>query len=384
MPPPRGRTQKAPIVDISDSSSRASEDNVAPTEPKLKKNPVILHYAAENPDKPDAKMNGPYGMFSQCSPLSPTARAKTLTKRKRATINRKVSSSSKRRIASETRADNKISETNGISRKEREESSLFEPVNGWQEDGDADVEMLNPPSTPASSARTQSLKGTEHITATTRGNRSKRPIVFGSGSECSDSDSDSDAGSNIVVSTQSNSTLKISQNLLITSPLPEDISVIDEYIGILNKLASEAAAISAHKRIIVDLAKEEAAISLVIGGLPAEENQHLATIAHTCARGIQADMANPSIATDMSAIQAAIEKCNKEAEISRQSMPGIMAKREEELEARRLDACSKKEAALLEWRTGSGSDIDSLLKVKEDLEREGGMAMAFELGRRME
>jgi hypothetical protein len=86
----------------------------------------------------------------------------------------------------------------------------------------------------------------------------------------------------------------------------------------------------------------------------------------------------------MSAIQAAIEKCNKEAEISRQSMPGIMAKREEELEARRLDACSKKEAALLEWRTGSGSDIDSLLKVKEDLEREGGMAMAFELGRRME
>ena len=209
------------------------------------------------------------------------------------------------------------------------------------------------------------------------------------------SDFGSNANSDIVVLTkpcpvmtapsiQPDPTTKILQRFLEISPLSGDYSLIDEYINVLDKLAAQDAASGARKRSIDELANEEATITLAIEGLPAEEKQHLAAIAQACAKGIQTDMATSSIATDMSAIQAAIETRNKEAEVSRQSVLGMMTKRAEELRTRRLDVRRRREAALEEWKVNSNFDTLSLQETKERLEKEGGMAMAVELGRRIE
>ena len=44
----------------------------------------------------------------------------------------------------------------------------------------------------------------------------------------------------------------------------------------------------------------------------------------------------------------------------------------------------RREAALEEWKVNSNFDTLSLQETKERLEKEGGMAMAVELGRRIE
>lgn len=209
------------------------------------------------------------------------------------------------------------------------------------------------------------------------------------------SDFGSNANSDIVVLTkpcpvmtapsiQPDPTTKILQRFLEISPLSGDYSLIDEYINVLDKLAAQHAASGARKRSIDELANEEATITLAIEGLPAEEKQHLATIAQACAKGIQADMATLSIATDMSAIQAAIETRNKEAEVSRQSVLGMMTKKAEELRTQLVNVHRKREAALEGWKVNSNFDTLSLQETKERLEKEGGMAMAVELGRRIE
>jgi bacterioferritin (cytochrome b1) len=394
MWPPHGKSQKAPIVDISDSSSQASEDNVLPREPP-RTNRVALHYAAKNPDKPDARANGRYGMFSQCSPLSSYLLTKTLAKRKRVSDGNK-----EMRIASRSKK-NKSSEMNKMSRKDREESPIFEPEEGWgvqiQDDVDADAVMLSPPSTPASKNRLPMRKKSPSAAGAIRTSRSKRPSVIKTKPSSFESNCDfgSNARSNIIVSTkpcpvmtapsiQPDSTTKILQGFLDISPLSGDYSLIDEYIYVLDKLAAQDAANGARKRSIDELANEEATITLAIEGLPAEEKQHSATIAQACAKGIQTDMATSSIATDMSAIQAAIETRNKEAEVSRQSVLGMMMKRAEELRTQRLEVRRRREAALEEWKVNSNFDTLSLQETKERLEKEGGMAMAVELGRRIE
>ena len=95
-------------------------------------------------------------------------------------------------------------------------------------------------------------------------------------------------------------------------------------------------------------------------------------------------MATLSIATDMSAIKAAIETHNEEAEVSRQSVLGMMTKKAEELRTQLVNVHRKREAALEGWKVNSNFDTLSLQETKERLEKEGGMAMAVELGRRIE
>ncbi|KAF7680809.1 hypothetical protein GT037_002460 [Alternaria burnsii] len=393
MSSPHGKSQKAPIVDISDSSSQASEDNVLPREPP-RANRVALHYAAENPDKPDARANGQYGMFSQCSPLSSHLPTKTLAKRKKVSGNNKEMRNTSRL----KKKKNKRPETNKMS---REESPLFEPEEGWgvqiQDDIDADAVMLSPPSIPASENRLPMRKESRSAAVAISTSRSKRPSLIKTKPSSFESNCDfgSNASSNIVVSTKPcavmtapstkpDFTTKILQGFLDISPLSGDYSLIDEYIDVLDKLAAQDAASGSRKRLIDELANEEATITLAIEGLPAEEQRHFAAIAQTCAKGIQTDMATSSIATDMSAIQAAIETRNKEAEVSRQSVLGMMTKREEELRTQRLDVRRRREVALEEWKVTSNLDTLSLQEAKERLEKEGGMAMAVELGRRIE
>jgi hypothetical protein len=293
---------------------------------------------------------------------------------------------------------NKKPEMNKMS---REESPLFEPEEGWgaqiRDDIDADALMLSPPSTLASENRLPMRKKSRSAAVTIRTSRSKRPSVIKTKPSSFESNCDfgSNASSNIVVSTKPcpvmtapstkpGFTTKILKGFLDSSPLSGDYSLIDEYIDVLNKLAAQDAASGSRKRSTDELENEEATITLAIGGLPAEEKQHLAAIAQACAKGIQADMATLSIATDMSAIQAAIETRNKEAEVSRQSVLGMMTKRAEELRTRRLDVRRRREAALEEWKVNSNFDTLSLQETKERLEKEGGMAMAVELGRRIE
>jgi hypothetical protein len=391
MSSPHGKSQKAPIVDISDSSSQASEDNILPREPP-RTNRVALHYAAENPDKPDARANGQYGMFSQCSPLSSHLPTKTPAKRKR------VSGGNKEMRNAGRLRKNKRPEMNKMS---REESPLFEPEEGWgaqiQDDIDADAVVLSPPSTPASENRLPMRKKSRSAAVAIHTSRSKRPSVIKTKPSSFESNCDfgSNASSNIVVSTRPcpvmtapstkpDFTTKILKGSLDISPLSGDYSLIDEYIDVLDKLAAQDAASGSRKRSIDELANEEATTTLTIEGLPAEEKQHLAAITQACAKGIQADMATLSIATDMSAIQAAIESRNKEAEVSRQSVLGMMTKRAEELRTERLDVRRRREAALEEWKVNSNFDTLSLQETKERLEKEGGMAMAVELGRRVE
>lgn len=228
MSSPHGKSQKAPIVDISDSSSQASEDNVLPREPP-RANRVALHYAAENPDKPDARANGQYGLFSQCSPLSSHLPTKTLAKRK------KVSGSNKemRNTSRLKKKKNKRPETNKMSRGE---SPLFEPEESWgvqiQDDIDAGAVMLSPPSIPASESRLPMRKESRSAAVAISTSRSKRPSLIKTkpSSFVSNCDFGSDASSNIVVSTKPcpvmtapstkpDFTTKILQGFLDISPL---------------------------------------------------------------------------------------------------------------------------------------------------------------------
>ncbi|CAN9201654.1 unnamed protein product [Alternaria sp. RS040] len=384
MSSPHGKSQKAPIVDISDSSSQASEDNVLPREPP-RANRVALHYAAENPDKPDARANGQYGLFSQYSPLSSHLPTKTLAKRK------KVSGSNKemKNTSRLKKKKNKRPETNKMS---REESPLFEPEESWgvqiQDDIDAGAVMLSPPSIPASESRLPMRKESRSAAVAISTSRSKRPSLIKTKPSsffqhrrldetlpCHDSALDEARFHN-------QDTAGIPRHLPLC--LSGDYSLIDEYIDVLDELAAQDAASGSRKRSIAELANEEATITLAIEGIPAEEQRHFAAISQACAKGIQTDMATSSIATDMSAIQAAIETRNKEAEVSRQSVLGMMTKREEELRTQRLDVRCRREVALEEWKVTSNLDTLSLQEAKERLEKEGGMAMAVELGRRIE
>jgi hypothetical protein len=298
-------------------------------------------------------------MFSQVSPLP-------LAKRKRASVNERVYGGSKKKKTTEVLEDDAISGKNGMSRQEREESPLFEPEAGFQTAIDANIDMLSPPLTPPSNTRLRSSKKGQPVAIS--GSRSKRPVIVEGGL------SSSDISSNIVI---------LSRDLLETSLLPGNVLFTDDYIKLLEEITSKAAATSAHERLIDEFAKEKAAIALEIEGLAAEEKLYLATIAQACAKGIQADMATPSIAADMFAIQAAIEKHNKEAEISRQGVRGTMERREEELDARRLEVHHKREAALEKWKEEFRSDTEALEEKKQRLERDGGIAMAVELGRRI-
>ncbi|KAG9194803.1 hypothetical protein G6011_04838 [Alternaria panax] len=331
MSPLRRTARKAPILDIIDSSSQASEDNVPPEE-SPRTNRVVLHYAAENPDKLEAKTNSHYEMFSRCSLLSSPAPIKMLARRKRTTVDKGTSDRSKKRTSAKVLVKNKISKMKAVSREGRDESPLFEPEDGWgmymQNDVNADTVMLSPRMTLASNDRLTNRQKGQSVAVFIRGNRSKRPIIVES--ESSSSDSESNTDSNIVVSMQSNPRSEMPLGRINLSSLSGDDSLIEDYIDNLDELAAEDAAIGARKRFIDELANEESAIALVIEGLPAEEKHHLASVARACAKGIQADMATPSIATDTSAIQAAMEKRNREAEVLRQSVPGMMVKREEE------------------------------------------------------
>jgi len=367
MPPLHTRAQKARVVDISDSSSQASEDNSPPAKIDPKANRVRLHYAAANPDRPNAGTNGRYGMFSQVDPRlpPPATPSKTVAKRKRATLDKTGS--------------NKKSGMKDMS-GEREQSPLFELESDPQQG--ADAVMLSPPSTPSSKVRLPSRKKGKSTTTListvfTPGRRRQRLIVIES--ESSSSDSDSNTNSNIVVATKHNLTTKATKDLIATSTMTGDVSVVDEYISILKDIATHSSKVAQHEQDLETLAEEEAIISLAINGLADAEEEELAAIAQACARGIKNDMADPNIATDFTAIQAAIEKRNKEAEVARQAVPEVMAERKEELEAKRLQARYKRQA-LEEEKTDS--EWEKLQERKSELENRGGMAMAFEMGKR--
>jgi len=353
------RAQKSRVVDMSDSSSQASEDNSPPAKIDPKANRVRQHYAAMNPDRPNAGTNGRYGMFSQVDPRlpPPATPSKTVAKRKRATLDKREADGNKKSGTKDNSGD-------------REESPLFEPESDRQQD--ADISILSPPSTPSTNVRLPSRKKGK----LTLGCRAHKPIVIESSSSCSDSDSDTD--SDIVVATQDNPTTKATKDLIATSDMPGDVSVVNEYINVLKAIATHSSETAKHYQVIGTLAEEDA-ISLALDGLADEEGNQYADIAQACARGIKDDMADPNIATDFTAIQAAIEKRNKEAEVARQAVPEIIEKRKEVLEAERIQARYKREA-LEEERTDS--DCEKLHERKKQLENRGGMAMGFELGKR--
>jgi len=361
------RAQKARVVVDSDSSSQASGDNSPPAKIDPKANRVRQHYAAMNPHRPNAGINGRYGMFSQVDPRlpPPVTPSKTVAKRKRATMDKTGS--------------NKKSEMKDIS-GEREQSPLFEPESGGQQD--ANTVMLSPPSTPSANVRLPSRKkgkstATPLSTVFALGRRRHKPIVIESGSSGSDSESDTD--SNIVVATQDDLATKATKELIATSAMPGDVSVVDEYISILKDIPINCSETAKHYQDIETLAEEEDAISLALDGLADEQEQEYADIAQACARGIKHDMAEPNIAVDFTAIQASIEKRNKEAEVARQAVPEAMAERKQELEAQKFQARYKREA-LKEEKTDS--EWEKLQERKSELENRGGMAMAFELGMR--
>ncbi|KAI4672411.1 uncharacterized protein J4E78_000912 [Alternaria triticimaculans] len=248
------RAQKARVVVDSDSSSQASEDNSPPAKIDPKANRVRQHYAAMNPDRPNAETNGKYGMFSQVDPRlpPPATPSKTVAKRKRATMDKTGS--------------NKKSEMKDIS-GEREQSPLFEPESDGQQD--ADTVMLSPPSTPSANVRLPSRKkgkstATPLSTVFALGRRRHKPIVIESGSSGSDSDSDSDTNSNIVVATQDDLATKATKELIATSAMPGDVSVVDEYISILKDIATHSPETAKHYQVIETLAEEEEDISLAL------------------------------------------------------------------------------------------------------------------------
>ncbi|KAI4709454.1 hypothetical protein J4E89_005470 [Alternaria sp. Ai002NY15] len=304
----RRRAQKTRVMDTSDSSSQASEDNSPPAKIDPKANRFREHYAAMNPDRPSAETNGRYGMFSQVDPRlpPPATPSKTVAKRKRATMDKTGS--------------NKKSGMKDMS-GEREQSPLFEPESDGQQDADT-----------------------------------------------------------VMLTTEDNLTIKATKDLIATSAMPGDVSVVDEYISILKDIVTHSSETAKHSQVIETLAEEEATISLALDGLADEEEQEYADIAQACALCIKDDMAEPDIAADFIAIQASIEKRNKEAEVARQAVPEIMAKRKEELEAQKFQARYKREA-LEEERTDS--DWEKLQEKKSELENRGGMAMGFELGKRL-
>lgn len=365
------RAQKTRVVDISDSSSQASEDNSPPAKIDPKANRVRQHYAAMNPDRPNAVTTGRYGMFSQVDPRlpPPATPSKTAAKRKRASLDKREADSNKKSGLKDDSGD-------------REESPLFEPESDGQQD--ADTVMLSPPSTPSANLRLPSRKkgkstATPLYTVFALGRRRHKPIVIESGSSGSDSDSDSDTNSNIVVATQDSPTTKATKDLIATSAMPGDVSVVDEYISILKDIATHSSETAKHYQVIETLAEEEEDISLALDGLADEEEQEYTAIAQACAQGIQNDMQDPIVIAEMSTIQAAITKRNEEAEKARRAVPEIMTNRKEVLEAEKSQARHKRET-LEEERTDS--EWERLQERKSELENRGGMAMAFELGKR--
>ncbi|KAI4623919.1 hypothetical protein J4E80_003731 [Alternaria sp. BMP 0032] len=369
------RAQKTRVVDSSDSSSQASEDNSPPAKIDPKANRFRQHYAAMNPDRPNAETNGKYGMFSLVDTRlpPPATPSKTAAKRKRASLDKREADSNKKSGLKDDSGD-------------REESPLFEPESDGQQD--ADTVMLSPPSTPSANLRLPSRKkgkstATPLSTVLALRRRRHKPIVIESGSSGSgsdsDSDYDSDTNSNIVVATQDNLTTNATKDLIATSAMPGDVSVVDEYISILKDIATNSSETAKHYQAIETLAEEEEDISLALDGLADEEEQEYADIAQACALCIKDDMAEPDIAADFTAIQAAIERRNKEAEEARQAVPEAMAKKKEELEAKRLQVRYKRED-LEEERTDS--EWEKLQERKSELENRGGMAMGFELGKR--
>jgi hypothetical protein len=366
----QSKAQKARVVDISDSSSQASEDNSLPARIDPKANRVRLHYAAPNPDRPNSGTMGRYGMFSQCSPSlpAPPIPSKTPAKGKRKTMDKRGADSNKKLKKKDPRA-------------EREVSPLFEPEHGWQEE--ADIDIPSPPSTSSSNVRLpirKKGKGTA-ILSSSHSRRAHRPIVLER--DPPSSDPDSDTSSNIAIATIHNLTPKATKDLIAASSLPGDVSRVDEYIDTLQKIADHAIESSKREQAIATLTKEETAVSLALNDLPAEEQQHYINITQACAKGISTDMATPIMTTDMSTIQAAIAARNEEAETARAAVPEMMAKRKEELEAQMQQVRYKKEGLVQDQEEKASFQRGELQEMKAELEEQGSIAMALELGKRL-
>jgi hypothetical protein len=356
----RRRAQKSlVVVDISsDSSSQASENNAPEpvVDPNLNRH--VAHYQASNPDAPDDSMNGKYGMFS----LTPRVPKTVSAKRKRALRDGRGTGSNKK----------KSGRKHGGVACQRAESPLFEPEDGYTDQQDSDVEglvMLTPSPTPTSSIRHKNGKGVATPT---------RDILI----ESSSSSSDSDADVTFSAPQHQDTTLKNPKDILTSYPLPGNASLVDESIDVLSSLHKHTV-YNVHDDAIHALDREVAHLAACLASLPAEEAQLLAVIAHDCAKGIQADMASLPASADLFSVQAALERRNAEAETARQALPSQMRGKREELEAQKVRVQDMRGEEAVEAREAEETTAITGFKWRKFvLEREGGMVMAYELGRR--
>jgi hypothetical protein len=318
-------------------------------------------------------MIGQYGMFSQSNAASPHGAKTSSAKPKQASKDGRGAHGSK---------DKSHRKREGAG-EEREKSPLFEPEDGYKETNFAteteDVTMSALSPTPVIDTLVKRKRRGKCATILRQSSRHKRPIPIKS----------SDSYLEVTIpeprlTQQQGLTPEKLQGMYEASPLPGNASLVDEHMRVIEALCALSSQDSEHTTTIQVCDKEDTDLLKHLAGLCTEESQRLAVIAQDLAYSIEADIKFLTTSANLSCYQTALEKRHAEAAEARHALSLLMAKKKMELEMKRGEVKAKRDAAVEAQEEAVKGQLEELKKRKVELEVEGGMAMAYELGRRVE
>ncbi|RAR08230.1 hypothetical protein DDE83_006071 [Stemphylium lycopersici] len=197
--------------------------------------------------------------------------------------------------------------------------------------------------------------------------------------------SPSDANTNTPPSPHHSLTLHAEQaqpilSTLTPTSLPGTPAQIPTYLTILSTLQTHTATLASHTRTISTLSAQIANLTANLSLLRAGQKAAQDRIARGLALAIQTDMSDPGVNGDMTCIQDALAKRRQEAEVERKEVLGAIEGRKAELEAELGRVRVEMEGVVRERGLVEG-EMEGLKGRKEEVEREGGVGLGFELGK---
>ncbi|KAL6710099.1 hypothetical protein ACN47E_009890 [Coniothyrium glycines] len=363
MTPNQSQPEKDKIIDISSDASEAEEENQPEYDTDGEQNLKAKRWAIPQPLTPDSKLlkTGEYGMFSGSARSRLRLSRSLLGKRRH--DGQVQSSPTKRHSALAHRHANSSG---------REESPLFEPE--YSSPNRAGV-LTSPSSSTTRRAENRALRGTKRFTQ--RARRGRAIVVEDLRSDTEPEEEYQSQGIG-----RSNQALENIRTIFESSPLPGNATLVREYQEVLQNMCAHYNTNITSSKTIAALRKEDADLAAAIENSPAQEAKDIEAVAQACAAAIQADMR--SITLDMDAIEEAMNRRREEAKLGRQELMKLTQVNRECWERRRLEIAEQLAKAREELQTAASGEIAELHERKQRLEKEGGMALAFELGRNYE
>ncbi|KAH7356117.1 hypothetical protein BKA66DRAFT_574858 [Pyrenochaeta sp. MPI-SDFR-AT-0127] len=362
----RDRTVRTPYIRL--GSNEAIEDNATKSDSDSDENPHQRRWSVRlSRDQTTASprlKNGRYGMFSTADIPLPS------TPKSTASVGQPTSKHTDRK---RKRSHGMIEERT----RKHQQSPLFEPEDDVESVGDtSDSEsttMRSPSVTVTSKKRAKPSVVEDPIS-----DRDETPtMVTDFDSECEIIEQHD----NRRPSPDTGDLLAVAQ-ILEDSPLPGNTSALPQYLETIDLLSEQFAMRKNHSDAIRNLDEEDQKLEKKIVGLPDEQTKQNEAIAENCAAAIQKDMRNRTF-NSVQAINDVFAKRQTEAEKGREEVDQLMTEKRATYGLQREGIPAKKVAVEHELREVEEA-IVGINEQKSMLERKGGLAMAFELGKMVE